>query len=121
MPLYEFSCDCGEKQEVFASIKEGPPKGIICGCGLLMYQEFSAEFILKGNWPGKSLKGEYHRDQKTSELVDSLDEYDSAKKESNKVLKERRKGRKNYAEFQRHNRPVVERYRKNLKKGIKGE
>ncbi len=122
MATYEFKCDeCNRTEEVVASIKDGPPKGFVCSnCGQAMYQIFCASFILKGSWPGKDIKAGYQSDSRTSELSKDLDEYDDAKKEAKKVLAERRKGKKNFKEWQRHNKPAVDRYKKNLKKGIKG-
>jgi putative FmdB family regulatory protein len=63
---YEFHCDgCGEEKEFFKSIKDGPPKKVICprctakagGKKIFMRHVMGGNFILKGDgWAGKDLK-----------------------------------------------------------------
>lgn len=120
--IYYFLCDCGNQLETMASIKVGPPKLVMCTkCGQPMYQDFGTgqNFILKGEWPGKTIKNTNIRERDKDEFF--LDETTKAQKEANEILKERRKGKQSFAEFTKHNHKKVERYRENIKQGIKGK
>ena len=79
--IYLFICDCGRRWECEASIKDGPPSRVICKCGKNMYQDYGASpgFILKGTWPGKSIKAE-KEGVATEKLQDEIVKHKDAKK-----------------------------------------
>lgn len=120
--IYSFVCDnCSFEQEVSKSIKEGPPVGeLSCpNCDIELRHVLGGNFILIGDWPGKKISA---ASAKAREETDKkLDEADVGKKEANEILKERRKGRKKWREYQKHNKPKVERYKSNMRKGIKSD
>jgi len=118
---YEFLCEtCGEIHEYFNPIAVGPPTKVLCSqCRTEMHHEIGGNFILKGEWPGKSINKDYAFGQTADGAQTFLDEHDSKKKESKEVLKERRKGKKSFQEYTKRNKPKVERYYSNLKNGIR--
>ena len=117
--FYYFICDsCGFKHDVQRSIKEGPPiDELSCpNCSNMgLRHVLGGNFILKGNWPGKSIR-ERNARESTEKMID---ESDVGQKEANEILTERRKGRKSWKEYQKHNNEKVKRVKKNREKGIR--
>ena len=59
---YEFMCECKARIDIEASIKEGPPKDVICiSCGKKMWQDLKGVGI---NIPDymRAGEGDAHRD-----------------------------------------------------------
>lgn len=124
MPRYEFKCDCGKVKDIIRPIAEGPPDIMICECGKEMGRVFSCEFILRGGgWAGKELRAEKagytHEDAETMER--KRDENRAAQETQDEVLAERRKGKEHYKRYKKNNQSKIEKYRKNLQKGIRGK
>ncbi|MHA2032787.1 MAG: hypothetical protein ACW99Q_25735 [Candidatus Kariarchaeaceae archaeon] len=101
------------------SIKVGPPIGeLSCPtCEIELRHVIGGNFILKGDWPGKSIKAKEIKERENTEKM--LDEAERGQKEANEVLTERRKGRDHWEGYQRHNKPKVQRVQDNRQKGIK--
>lgn len=102
MALYEFKCsECENVEQFRKSIKEGPPKKVICKCGNEMCQNFCTNFVLKGNgWPGKELKKANYESGKSIEKINhDYDEMNRDKRIVNEVTAIRRKGRKARDQF----------------------
>jgi len=117
MPIYNFICnddECGNQQEYWESIKNGPPKNVICSkCGSTMYQELQCNFELKGDgWPGKDIKSDTQMGQAAEKAEEFLSKEDDKQKENKEVLSKRRLGRRKFAEWSQHNKPKVDRYMK---------
>lgn len=121
---YVFYCeDCGEVKEYNRSIKKGPPKFAMCpNCKIKMIRDWDCQFVLRGSWPGKDIKGmTEEREKRITNMLKQDDEIVSGKKEAEEVLSHRRKGTEHWKEWSRHNKGKVERYKKNLKKGIRAK
>lgn len=123
MPYYEFVCDqCDERTELFAKMSEDVPDNPVCPeCGKKMGRDYGeVGVVFKGQgWPGKEIS-ESHRKGKLHEDGDRfVDAVDSAKKESADVLAQRRKGKRHFKEWVKHNKPKFTRYTENLKKGVR--
>lgn len=123
MSTYEFLCDpCRESLIFTQSITADLPNEVKCPkCGKPMYQNFEpANIIFRGSWPGKDIKvspekaSEKERDEKRWHDVEV------AQKEADEVLAVRRKGRRAYNEFAKHNPQRIQRYNENMRNGIKG-
>lgn len=122
--IYIFICDdCKLEKEFNRCIKKGPPKKVFCKkCKKKMHQDYSASagFILKGGgWSGKEIKRRNERTSSAEKAEEFHDNLDTAEKESEEVLKERRKGKQSFKKYKKHNKEKVKRYYKNMKKGIK--
>ena len=123
MPRYEFECDkCGFTDEYFYKVSQLPDSLECIECGAPMFRVYTCNFLLNGpDWPGKSLKLSHEHIVGLGMNDEFIDKADIAKKESEEILKQRRKGTKSWQEYQRHNAKKVERYKKNLRKGVKGK
>lgn len=120
MPIYEFECPCGEIQEIYNNIQIGPPKEVLCkSCGKKMGQNYTTNVIFKGSWPGKDIAREREGKKYQGRWEEAEHIATNEHKEAQEVLKERRKGRKSFTEFKKHNKKKVERYEKRLRKGYR--
>ncbi len=120
MPTYIFLCDdCELYDEVYASLKDGPPNHKCLNCNLDMYQDFSASggFILKGSgWAGKDIKRENGGETSAEESERYMSELDDIENEQAEVLNERRKGSAHMLDYCKHNKNKMRRYFSRAKK-----
>jgi len=124
MPRYVFFCEeCETTKEYIRSIKQGPPKKVLCKlCHKQMNRDFDCQFILKGWWPGKEAKGMTpEREKRIDDMLKQDDKIVGGKKEASEVLSNRRKGTRHWKEWKKQNKTKVNRYKENMKKGIKAE
>ena len=55
MPIYEYQCDCGNKEEVILSVQDGD-KPQVCKCGKAMLRKLSvSSFVMKPTGNGMAL------------------------------------------------------------------
>lgn len=101
---YEFICDeCGAEQEFYKSIKEGPPKKVLCtectaasgGAKVFMRHVLGGNFILKGEgWAGKDLKKAERKNAEANEQTEAMLKRDA---DNQRIVEEvtevRRKGK----------------------------
>lgn len=123
---YTFKChECSNEIIYEASIQDGPPDILLCPeCAGDMYNQLSTNVIFKGDgWCDKDLRAQKNGENFASidKFEKQMDEHKQTKELQNEVLKERRRGRQSFAEYKKHNRSKVEKYRNNLRKGIRGE
>ena len=130
MPVYAFLCDkCGRAVEQLAKhpdevdlteFEDTCDEGGSCD----FYRDYSGQagFILKGGgWAGKEITRE-NEGTSTAEKAEAFhDNLDQAQAESKEVLEARRKGKKHYKQYQKHNKEKIKRYHDNMRKGIKAK
>jgi len=117
-------CDnCDETEEVYRPIKDGPPFAHQCiRCGQEMCQRFSAGFILKGDWPGKSLKIREHKaGEAREEMEDLIENENRSHRIADEVFEVRKKGRKAITKYKEDHPDKFKAYEEGLKKGIRGK
>jgi len=123
--IYYFLCDkCNSELEFSSPISIGPPKNVQCNkCNIDMIHQLGGHFLLYGHgWPGKDLKqNDYISGKQKEKTQEKLKQDKDDQKNSNEVIAERRKGRKSYNDFKKRNTSKVDRYKKAMKRGIKGK
>ena len=123
---YVFICDeCQTSKEVFRSIKKGPPKkgskARKCeSCNGEMYQDLTGQgIIFKGWFPGEEIKrandNGFAREQNDERMHDMKRKQQAV----DETMEARRKGRKESAEFKKHNQKTWDVANKAMSEGVR--
>lgn len=129
---YEFHCDeCGDDREFFRSIKDGPPKKVICprctakagGEKTFMRHIMGGNFILKGDgWAGKDLKKAERQNAIATEETEAMLKRDA---DSQRVVEEvtevRRQGSKATEALKRDNPQKFKDYESAVSEGYRAK
>ena len=118
---YHMVCDCGYEEDVFQSIKVGPPKKMECPeCSDKMYQDLSGgSFILKGSWPGKDIKRTHDNGFAREQNDERMHDMKRKQQAVDETMEARRKGRKESAEFKKHNQKTWDVANKAMSEGVR--
>lgn len=76
MPLYQYSCTCGEKKDVLRSFTDTSEQ--VCLCGLGMTKDFAPSMLghVRGSTPAKAYKEKRVRAKRNAELgVKQIERY----------------------------------------------
>ena len=121
MPLYEFYCEqCQIIKEVSQSIHKKLKIPKCQSCKNKMSQSFGGNFILKGDWPGKSLKSlEYNSAKAREEDDQKMIEDKRHQRVVDETMAIRRKGKRAKRKLIEENPQQWRDYMEATKKGYK--
>ena len=119
--IYTLRCTvCEYEIEKSASIHDGPPELCCEKCGEKMYNVLGGNFILRGEFPGKTIKRE--RQGENTKAIESFERHNSETKElkenAAQCLAARRKGTDEWRRYQKANPKSVAKYKEATEKGL---
>ena len=122
---YEFECpECGQMEEFFNSIHDGPPGEVSCAhCEVLMHHNMGGNFVLKGDgWAGKDMKkSESATVQAKEESEHQIAEDKRNQRIVDEVTKTRRKGSRATQMLESSQPQKMKDYQEAIKKGYRAE